>query len=133
MERTKIGLTVPVTGALAFVVFLFGGYVAGLLFTGYILLCEENVQLRKNALLAIFAAVTVSLVGAVINFLPDVVNVFESFLNLLTLNVHVPFVDSFANFLYYILNVVKPILFVGLAVLAWQNKPVKLAILDKLI
>ena len=133
MERTKLGLTIPVAGALAFLLFLFGGYVAGILFAGYILLREEDQQLRRNAVLSIFAAVTCSLFGAVIGFLPDVLNVFESFRGLLSIDVHISFVDSFANFLYYILNVAKTVLFIGLAVLAWKNKPIQLTILDHLI
>lgn len=133
MERTKLGLTIPVTGALIFLVFLFGGYVAGLLVIGYVLLMEENAQLKKNALLALFATIAISLVNALIFFLPEVLDVFESFLGLLTLDVHVPFVDAFASFLYNILSVVKTVLFVGLAVLAWINKPIKVSFLDKLI
>lgn len=133
MEKTKLGLPVVFMSALAFVLFFFGGYVAGLLFVGYVLLCEEDAQLKKSAVTALLVSVAFSLVNTVIGFLPDVVNTVESLLAIFTLDVHISFIDRLANLFYFALNVVKPVVMFGLAVLAWMNKPVKLAFLDKLM
>lgn len=133
MEKTKLGLRVPVMGALAFVLFHFGGYVAGLIYLGYVLLFEADLELKKTALTALLAAIAFSVVNVVIGLLPDVLNVIESLLAIFTLNVHISFVDKVANLFYNILNVVKPVVMLGLAVMAWSNKPVKLAVLDKLM
>jgi len=133
MERTKLGVSIPVMGALTFVVFLAGGYVAGLLLLGYILLCEENTDLKKTAVTALLITVGLSLVSILISFLPDVVDVFESFLSMFGVYLGGGFIDTFFNFLYRIFNVVKTAVLVVFAALTMMGKPVRLSFIDKLI
>lgn len=133
MEKSKLGLPVPVLGALTFLLFLFSGYTAGLLLAGYILLREENVELRKTAVTAVLTAVAISAVNLVIGLLPDVVDIFESLFNIFGEYLGFSFFDSVANFLYSILTVLKTVVFTGLAVLALLNKPLKLGFIDKLM
>ncbi len=133
MERTKLGLSIPVMGALTFIVFLVGGYVAGLLLLGYILLCEENTELKKTAVTALLITVGLSLLNILIGFFPDVVDVFEAFLSMFGVYLGGGFIDTFFNFLYCIFNVLKTVVLVGFAALTMMGKPVKLGFIDKLI
>lgn len=133
MERTRLGLSIPVMGAMVFLVFLTGGYVAGLLLLGYILLYEENAELKRVAVTALLITVGLSLLNALIGFLPDVIRVFESFLSMFGVYLDGGFVDRFFNFLYCIFNVLKTVVLVGFAALTMMGKPIKLSFVDKLI
>ena len=133
MERTKLGLKVSVMGALTYLLFLFGGYTAGLLVVGYILLCEESGELKKHALTAVLTAVVISAVNLVIGLLPDVVDVFRSLVVIFGGYLDGGIISSIANFLYAILSLAKTVVFVGLAAAALLGKSVKLSLIDKLL
>ena len=47
MQKTKIGISVGVMGAVMYFASLFGGYIPMLLLAGYIFLKEENIWLQK--------------------------------------------------------------------------------------
>ena len=53
MQKTKIGISVGVMGAVMYFASLFGGYIPMLLLAGYIFLKEENIWLRKAAFKAV--------------------------------------------------------------------------------
>ncbi len=53
MQKTKIGISVGVMGAVMYFASLFGGYIPMLLLAGYIFLKEENIWLRKAAFNAV--------------------------------------------------------------------------------
>lgn len=133
MEKTKLGLKVSVMGALTYLLFLFGGYTAGLLVVGYILLCEENGDLKKHALTAVLTAIAISVANLVIGLLPDVVDVFQALIAIFDGYLDGGIITSFANFLYAILSLVKTVAFVGLAAAALLGKSIKVSLIDKLL
>lgn len=133
MEKTKLGLSSGIVGAAAYLLFLFGGYVPGLLLAGYILLCETDEFLKGTAVTAALTALVISLVHTVIGLLPDIVNIFESLLAIFTVYVHIEFVNSIANFLYNVLSLLKTVAFVALAAMSLLNKPVQLPFVKKLL
>lgn len=133
MEKTKLGLTVPVMSALAYLLFLFGGYTAGLLVVGYILLCESNADLKKQALTALLVAVCVSALNLLIGLLPDVVDVFRCLIAIFGEYLDGGIISNIAGFFYAVLTLVKTVVFVGLAALALLGKPLKIALIDKLM
>ena len=47
MQKTKIGISVGVMGAVMYFASLFGGYIPMLLLAGYIFLREENIWLSR--------------------------------------------------------------------------------------
>ena len=53
MEKTKLGISVGLFGAIIFAVALFGGYIPSILLVGYVLLMETNEWLRKSAVKAL--------------------------------------------------------------------------------
>ncbi len=133
MEKSKLGLPIPVMGALTYLLFCFGGYVAGLLVTGYILLREEDAGLKKTAITAILTAIAVSLVNLLIGLLPDVVDVFRTLVAIFGEYMDGGIISSIAGFLYAVLAVVKTVAFVGLAALELLKKPIRISLVDKLL
>ena len=52
MQKTRLGITVGLMGALTYFIALFGGYLAMIIVAGYILLFESNEWLKKAAVKA---------------------------------------------------------------------------------
>lgn len=132
MEKTKLGLSVAVMGAIVYLTALFGGYTPLLLVAGYILIVEESTQLKKTAITAFLLMLVFSAVNFVIGLLPDILDMFYSFLQIFKVYVHLNVIDSIANFLYSAVSLLREIVLIGLAVLALMKKPVNIPFINKL-
>lgn len=133
MEKTKLGLSVGVVGAAAFLLYQFGGYTPALLLVGYILLCESNAGLKKTALTATVIALGYSLVNYVIYLLPSVTGLLTSFLHIFGVYPELHIIDRIFDFLGSVVGFLKGLVMVFLAGMSLLNKPVELPFLKKLI
>ena len=132
MEKTKIGLSVGIVGAAAYLLVLFGGYTPALLLVGYILLCETDTGLKKNAVLAVCIQLAFSLVNTLIGLLPDVIGVFTSLLSIFTLDLSTWIINNIFNFFYNVLGLAKTLVLLVMAFLAYKGKTFELPFLNKL-
>jgi len=71
MEKTKFGLSTSLAAVLLFVLAYFSGYVAVVVFAGYILLFEESGWLKKMAVKCLVIMACFSVLSLAINYLPD--------------------------------------------------------------
>lgn len=132
MEKTKIGLSVAVMSAIVYLTALFGGYTPLLLIAGYILIVEESTQLKKTAVSAFLLLLSFSAVNYVIGLLPDILNMFYSFLEIFKVYVHLSFIDNVAGFLYSVLTLLREVVLALLAIAALLKKPVNIPFVNKL-
>lgn len=133
MEKTKLGLSIPVVGALTHLLFLFGGYTPGLLLVGYILICESDAGLKKTAVTATLAALLFSAANMLIGLLPGVGEVFGNLVAIFDEYLDLDILHYFAAFLSSIVSLLKTFAFVALAALTLLGKPLKLSFLDDLM
>jgi hypothetical protein len=133
MEKTKIGLSAGILGAIAFLAFLFGGYVPGLLVVGYILLCEKSESLRVSAATALLITLAAAVLNLVIGLIPDLLRYVNSLLNIFDEYMDVDVVYNIENFLTSTVGLVKMVALVGLAVFSFLNKPLQIPFIKKLI
>jgi signal peptidase len=73
-----------------------------------------------------------SAVNFVIGLLPDILDMFYSFLQIFKVYVHLNVIDSIANFLYSAVSLLREIVLIGLAALALMKKPVNIPFINKL-
>ena len=132
MEKTKLGLSVAVMGAVVYLTALFGGYTPLLLVAGYVLIAEESAQLKKNAVTAFLVMLAFSAVNFVVGLLPDILNLFYSFLQIFKVYVHLSFIDNIANFLYNAVALLRQVVLAALAILSLLKKPVNIPFVKKL-
>lgn len=133
MEKTKLGLSANILSVIVILLFQFGGYTAGLLALGYVLLCEKDQSLRVSAVTALLVALAYSVLHMVIGILPSLAEIFSSMLNIFNVYSGMNFVHNIANFLYNILSLLRTAAFVVLAVMAILGKPLQLAPVKKLL
>ena len=123
MEKTKLGLSVTIMGALVYLVALFGGYTPLLLIAGYILIAEESIRLKKSAVTAILLAIAFSVLSFVIGLIPETLSILISFLEIFGVHdLYIPFINNVTNFLYATLSVLKEVAFVFMAGMALLGK-----------
>ena len=82
MQKTKLGISVGLLGAVLYFTGLFSGYIVAVLIAGYILLCEENEWLRKSAVKALGVMIAFSLMTTVINLIPNALSFIDEIVSI---------------------------------------------------
>ena len=133
MEKTKLGLSVPVAAGAAFLLFTLCGSTVGFLFLGYILLCETDTGLKRKALTAALVYVGFMLINELIGLIPGAFGLLEDFVSLCKGSLNVYIVQRIANLLYSIVNFARDLLMLVLALKAWKGNDVELGFVKKLL
>lgn len=135
MEKTKLGISVCLLGAL---VFLSGylGLTAVALVAGYVLLREENAKLRKYAAYVIALLVGFTLISMCIGAVSNVFSIlnFRSWVyEVDVVGTIYSVITSILSTLSTILALAEKVVFGLFAVCAFLDKEVKIAPLDKFL
>ena len=133
MEKTKIGLKVPVFAALACLLALYGGYVAAALMLGYVLLVEEDAWLKKFCVKLMVLLLAFSAASTVIYLIPNLMDLVYSLLGLFGVNIYFDIINRAFGFLGSILSLGKTLLFLFLCGATFLGKTVKLPLVDDLL
>lgn len=133
MQKTKLRISVGLLGAVVYFGSLFGGYVASLLLTGYILLIEENEWLRKSAVKAVILLICFSVISTLIYLLPDAINFISEIVSMFGGAFYVSFISGLAGAAYSAMNIIERLLFIGLGIKALNQGTIAVPIVDKLI
>lgn len=133
MQKTKLGISVGLLGALIYFAGLFSGILAMVLIAGYVLLVEDNEWLKKTGVKALALSIVFSLAITVIGLIPDAINIVTSFLSILNINIYLSLVSSIISLLKSIINFVETILFIGLGLKALNQGTIEIPVVDDLI
>ena len=131
--KTKLGISVTMLAAIAYLVALFNGSFALLLILGYVLLCESDEWLKKAVVKALVVSLAFSVASAVIGFIPNAMNLLDDFVSIFGGSFNILFISRIITFINTVLVVLEKLLFLGLAYMAASNKTIKLPFVDELI
>ena len=118
MEKTKLGISVALTAVVVTLLGYYGGYVIGGIAIGYVLLQEQNEWLKKHALRVLALMLSFSVASTLLWLIPDVLNLFYSFMELFNVHIYINVVNSCFNFLGNVLSLLKTVVFVLLSAVA---------------
>ncbi len=133
MQKTKLGLPVGIVAMATYLIFFYGGYVAGLLAVGYILLCESDTWLKRSALKTVVVALLFSVLNTLVYLLPNILDIFTSLLNIFRVYPNLSIIDNIAGLFASILGILKLVAYLTLAILALFRKSINIKFLDNLI
>ena len=133
MEKTKLGISVGLFGALVFAAALFGGYMSSIIILGYVLLFEANEWLKKSAVKAVATLVAFSFVTAVIGLVPDAINWVANVINTFGGSVRFEFINDVFSDIKGVISILKDLVFLGLIYKALNQGTIKLPVVDDLI
>ena len=133
MQKTKIGVSVGLLGAVIYFMGLFSGYLTVVLLIGYVLLFEENEWLRKSAVKAVALMVVFSLAATVMNLIPNVIGVLDNLVSIFGGSFHIGFLSSLVYAVTEALDIREKLLFMGLGVRALTQGTIDVPAVDGLI
>ncbi len=133
MQKTKLGISVGLLGAAIYFMGLFSGYLPVIILAGYVLLCEENGWLRKNAVKAVCIMALFSLLSVVLNLVPNTITFIDDFLEIF----HGYFRAGTLTKLFFVivsaLDIVEKLLMIVLGVKALTQGTITIPFVDNFI
>lgn len=134
MERTKLGIPATLMGVALCLLGWFGGYVIVGLAVGYVLLKEENAQLRRLAVKVLAVMLTFSAVSYVLGLPGDVVGILYQLLNVLGIyEGYSNSITGLMNLLSGVWSLCRTLVFLLMAANAASNKEFKVPVVDALL
>lgn len=139
MEKSKLGIPVALMAAIICLLSYYGGYVIAGIVTGFVLLKEENLTLKRLAVKVITLLLAFSLINTVIYLIPNILSLVRSLIYVFD---EYAYSDNyfgnggfsrFIDFLSSALSMVKMVLFLLLTVFAVMGKELKIPGLDNLL
>ena len=133
MQKTKLGISVGLLGALLYFSGLFGGYVITIIMAGYVLLAEENMWLRKASVKAVALMVVFSILPSLLSLIPGATEIineigafFESYFT-------VPYISNIINLLQNVIYFVEKLVFLGLGLKALTQGTIQIPVVDDMV
>lgn len=133
MQKTKLGISVGLLGAIVCFAALFSGYLAVFLLMGYILLFEENDWLKKTAVKAVMIMIAFSALGALIGFIPDAIGLIDSVVGLVGGHFSIGFVSGLVSLVNEALDILEKIIFLLLGFKAFSQGTVVVGPIDSIV
>ncbi len=133
MEKTKLGISAGLLLAISYLLGLYSGYLITGLLVAYVLLKEEDLDLKKGVLGVLALMLAFSIAGTVLSLIPNLFSLLTSFLEIFTVHFYFGFIHNFFDFLRSILNLAETIAFLLLGLLALTGKQVKLPVIAPLV
>lgn len=133
MQKSKLGVSVGLIGAAAFLLCLFGGYIPALLLLGYVLIAEENMWLRKTVVKAVVLMLLFSVVVGVINFVPSLLSVVNDLFGMFEESFYLPFVSNGISAILTLVTMLEKVVFLVFAVMALLQRTITIPGLDAFI
>ena len=133
MEKTKLGISIGLLGALVYFAGLFSGYMVTVIMVGYILLAEENSWLRKAAVKALALMVLFSVAHSVLGLIPGVVGLIDDFAGIFGGYFTLSFLTRLVYFIQNLLNFAETVIFLLMGLMALRAKSFDIPVVDTLI
>ena len=133
MEKTKLGISVGLMGAALYFLGLFSSYIVAVLLAGYVLLFEDNAWLKKSAVKAVAVLAIFSFATAVVNLLPNAVNLINDFVAIFGGHFYLSFLSNLVGFVTTALNLLEKLLLLGLGLTALNQGTLPVPFVDGLI
>lgn len=133
MQKTRFGISVGMLGSAIYLTGLFSGYLVAVLLTGYVLLFEENVWLKRSAVKAVALMVFFSFITVLINLIPNVMSCISYIAAMFGSSFYISFISNLVSAVTSVIDIVEKLLFIGLGVKALNQGTIAVPVVDKLI
>ena len=130
MEKTKLGISVGLMGALLYAIGLWGGYFLIIAAVAYVLIREESAWLKQTAVKALALTFVFPLLYLAISVIPDLVGLVGDVMNLFDEALDTEILDEIVMLLRDIVNIAEYVVFVLMGILALGKKTVRLPLID---
>lgn len=133
MNKTKLGISTNMLAFVAIFVSLWGGFIPAILITGYVLIAENDMWLKKIVAKGFMILFFFTLLSALIGFLPNLLDFINAIFNLWGGYFSVGVLNSIINLINTILAIAEKVIMIITAFLALGGKWFRIGFVDKFI
>jgi uncharacterized membrane protein len=133
MQKTKLGISVPLLAAAVCFAAVFGGYVATIILTGYVLLKEEDEWLRKTSVKALAVMMLFSFISTIVGFVPDIVSILNNLCTIFNTSFEIKKLSQIIYLIKGILTLVESIILIIMGYKALKYTEMNVAMVDKIV
>lgn len=133
MNKTKLGISTNLYAFIAIFITLWGGLIPALLVTGYALIKEEDLWLKKTVTKGLIVVLLFSLATALIGFIPNIIDLINDIFNLWSGYFDIRVLNAAVRLFNTILNIFEKVIMLLMALFALKGKWFNLGFIDKFI
>jgi len=132
MEKTKLGISVGLLGAILYFTGMFN-FIVLILLVGYVLIFETNEWLRKSALKAVMVVIVFSIVSTLIGISNNILSILNTPLSLIRIPFRLSWPFGIDSILLNILSIAEKLLLLLLGFKAFSQGSLSLGPIDNII
>lgn len=133
MEKTKLGISVGLFGALTYLAAYMSGFFVTILIVGYVMLMESNEWLKKTVVKALITLAFFSILSVAIGFIPQVINFITDFINIFGTSIYLNVVNKLFGELQSLISIIQIIVYFLLAWKSLSQETIEIPVVDSLI
>ena len=133
MQKTKLGISVGLMGAIVCLTGYYSGVLALLLLGAYIFFQEENEWLKKLCIRVLVAVFAFYVVDSVLGIIPDVFNLLSDLIGLIGITLRFTFFKDLIYLVQDAIDLLQKLLFIGLGLKALNQGTIKIPVIDSLV
>ena len=133
-NKTKLGVSLALFSACIYFVALFSSYIPLLLLVGYVLLREDNLWLKQNAVKAVVIVVFFDLISSLIGFIPDTMSVINGVIGIFgSDSINVPILNKIISLVKDLLYYAEKVILILLGFMSLKMGFVRIGFIDNII
>ena len=133
MNKTRLGISVGLMAALVWLLGLYAGWVALVLVVGYVMVAEESMWLKKQALRAVAIFLMFAILGTALNVIPNLLGLVSDFAQFARVYLNFTRINNLFYLLGTIVSMAKTYLILVLSILMLFGKNFKIPLVDSFI
>ena len=133
MQKTKLGISVGMLGAVLYFMGIFSGYLLVAILAAYVLLYEENGWLKQSAVRAVAILVIFSFGITVVKLIPDAMDFVDDNVTIFGGHFRIVMISNVASVIVSALNLIEKLLLLCLGVKALRQESISVPIIDTLL
>lgn len=133
MQKTKLGISVGMLGAVLYFMGIFSGYLLVAILAAYVLLYEENGWLKQSAVRAVAILVIFSFGITVVKLIPDAMDFVDDIVTIFGGHFRIVMISNVVSVIVSALNLIEKLLLLCLGVKALRQESISVPIIDTLL
>lgn len=133
MQKTKLGISVGLFGALLYLCGLFGGYIITILLAAYALLMEENLWLKRTSAKVVALMVGFSVIYTLIGLIPDLMGIINSVCRIFGGSFSIAVISNIISFIQNVISLAETVIFLLLGLKAVKMTTIRIPVIDNLL
>ena len=133
MQKAGLGVSVGLLGSAMYLISLFSGFLPAVVLAGYVLLCEQNVWLKRCAVKAVSLLVFFSLLQAPFQLIPNTSSMVNNLIFTLSGGLGALSTATVFTTIAGSVEIIKKVIFIILGIKALKQKTIAVPVIDRLI